>query len=100
MISFAWKGMNLEKHSKYGTLGFTCLVSFFAMLTGIMYTVLSFGAAELLDDLSYSQQCSIGFSGILFALKVVANNEESAELQGIIPAIFDKIEKIDFGPEK
>ena len=95
MISFAWKGMKLEKHSKYGTLGFTCLVTFFAMLTGIMYTVLSFGAAELLDDLSYSQQCSIGFSGILFALKVVANNEESAELQGIIPAIFDKIEKID-----
>ena len=47
-----------------------------------MYTVLCYGAAELLDDLSYTQQCSIGFSGILFALKVVANNEESAELQG------------------
>ena len=74
--------MKLEKHSRYGTLGFIGLVSFFAMLTGIMYTVLCYGAAELLDDLSYTQQCSIGFSGILFALKVVANNEESAELQG------------------
>ena len=93
MISFAWKGMKLEKHSKYGTLGFTCLVSFFAIMTGIMYTVLSFGAAELLDDLSYSQQCSIGFSAILFALKVVANNEESSELQGILSAILVKLQR-------
>ena len=76
--------MKLENNSRYGTLGFTGLVSFFAMLTGIVYTVLSYGATELLDDLSYVQQCSIGFSGILFALKVVANNEESTELRGII----------------
>ena len=76
--------MKLENNSRYGSLGFTGLVSFFAMLTGIVYTVLSYGAAELLDDLSYVQQCSIGFSGILFALKVVANNEESTELRGII----------------
>ena len=76
--------MKLENNGRYGTLGFTGLVSFFAMLTGIVYTVLSYSAAELLDDLSYVQQCSIGFSGILFALKVVTNNEESAELQGMI----------------
>ena len=84
MVSLAWKGMKLEKHRRYGTIGFIGLVSFFAVLTGIMYTVLSYGAAELLDDMSYAQQCSIGFSGILFALKVVANNEESAESQGMI----------------
>ena len=94
MVSFAWKGMKLENNSRYGTLGFTGLVSFFAMLTGIVYTVLSYSAAELLDDLSYVQQCSIGFSGILFALKVVTNNEESAELQGMI-SIRARIKEID-----
>ena len=83
MVSLAWKGMKLEKNNRYGTVGFIGLLIMFAILTGAVYCALSYVAAELLEDVSYTHQCSIGFSGILFALKVVANNEDPVGSQGV-----------------
>ena len=75
--------MKLEKSNRYGTVGFIGLLLMFSLLTGLVYTALSYAAADLLEDVSYIQQCSIGFSGILFALKVVANNEDPVGSQGV-----------------
>ena len=83
MVSFAWKGMKLENRNRYGSFGFIILLCIFAIMTGVIYTLLSHVAAEILEDPSYIQQCSIGFSGILFALKVVANKDEPIDTQGI-----------------
>ena len=94
MVSFAWKGIRLEKNNRYGTLGFIGQLAVFAILTGVVYSALSYGAAELLEDVSYIHQCSVGFSGILFALKVVANYDEPAGSQGVTEIIINHIKLI------
>ena len=91
MVSFAWKGMKLENHSRYGSVGFIGLISLFSIMTGVVYSVLSYGASELLSDPSYTKQCAIGFSGVLFALKVVVNNEDRADLQGFINYFYQTV---------
>ena len=83
MVSLAWKGIRLENQGRYGSVRFVGLLSVFSIMTGIVYAILSYMAAELLDDPSYTRQCAIGFSGVLFALKVVVNNEDQTSIQGI-----------------
>ena len=95
MVSLAWKGMKLEKSNRYGTLGFIGLLVMFAILTGVVYSVLSYAAAELLEDVSYIHQCSVGFSGILFALKVVANSEDPAGSQGVSKITVNHLKSIN-----
>ena len=38
-ISLAWKGIRLER--RYGTIGFTCLLIFFTLSSGIVYAALA-----------------------------------------------------------
>ncbi|KAB5550060.1 hypothetical protein PHYPO_G00049300 [Pangasianodon hypophthalmus] len=71
MVSFLWKGINLER--RLGTAWFTYLLSVFSLLTGLVYLLLEAGLTELMDDSSFSMQCAVGFSGVLFGLKVVNN---------------------------
>ncbi|XP_053502253.1 rhomboid-related protein 4 isoform X1 [Ictalurus furcatus] len=71
MASFLWKGVNLER--RLGTAWFAYLLSVFSLLTGLVYLLLEAGLTELLDDSSFSMQCAVGFSGVLFGLKVVNN---------------------------
>ena len=40
------------------------------LMSSVAYVGLAVLAADLSDDYSYMQQCAIGFSGVLFALKV------------------------------
>ena len=82
MVSLAWKGIRLQNHGRYGSVRFVGLLSLFSIMTGIVYAILAYMAAELLDDPSYIRQCAIGFSGVLFALKVVVNNEDQTSIQG------------------
>ncbi|XP_058269361.1 rhomboid-related protein 4 isoform X1 [Hemibagrus wyckioides] len=72
MVSFLWKGIKLE--SRLGTAWFAYLLSVFSLLTGLMYLLLEAGLTELMDDSSFSMQCAVGFSGVLFGLKVVNNH--------------------------
>ena len=95
MVSLAWKGMKLERNNRYGTVGFIGLIAMFAILTGAVYSALSYAAAELLEDVSYIHQCSIGFSGILFALKVVANNEDPVGSQGVSEITLNLLKSIN-----
>ncbi|XP_035242115.1 rhomboid-related protein 4 isoform X1 [Anguilla anguilla] len=71
MVSLLWKGSRLER--RLGGAWFAYLLSVFSLLTGVAYLLLERGLAELTHDPSYDMQCAVGFSGVLFGLKVVNN---------------------------
>lgn len=72
MASLLWKGMRLER--RLGGAWFFYLLSVFSLLTGLVYLLLEVALTELTQDQSYSMQCAVGFSGVLFALKVLCNH--------------------------
>ncbi|CAL8352604.1 unnamed protein product [Lota lota] len=72
LTSFLWKGINLER--RLGGAWFFYVLSVFSLLTGLVYLGLEAGLTELTDDPSYSVQCAVGFSGVLFALKILSNH--------------------------
>ncbi|XP_077064013.1 rhomboid-related protein 4 [Siphateles boraxobius] len=72
MASLLWKGIKLER--KLGGAWFAYLLSVFSLLTGLVYLLLETGLTRMTEDSSYSLQCAVGFSGVLFGLKVVNNH--------------------------
>ncbi|XP_054977704.1 rhomboid-related protein 4 [Sorex araneus] len=72
MVSMLWKGINLEK--RLGSRWFACVLATFSVLTGLVYLVLEFALAEFLDEPDFRRNCAVGFSGVLFALKVLNNH--------------------------
>ncbi|XP_042595826.1 rhomboid-related protein 4 isoform X1 [Cyprinus carpio] len=72
MASLLWKGIKLER--KLGGAWFAYLLSVFSLLTGLVYLLLETGLTHMTEDSSYSLQCAVGFSGVLFGLKVVNNH--------------------------
>ncbi|KAM3874777.1 rhomboid-related protein 4 [Diretmus argenteus] len=72
MASFLWKGIRLER--RLGGGWFLYVLSVFSLLTGLVYLALEAGLTEVTQDSSYSMQCAVGFSGVLFALKVLSNH--------------------------
>ncbi|GCB71134.1 rhomboid-related protein 4 [Scyliorhinus torazame] len=71
MVSLLYKGIKLEQ--RLGTRWFAYILSVFSAMTGVVYLVLEMLLAEVMKDHSYKFQCAVGFSGVLFALKVVNN---------------------------
>ncbi|XP_062901567.1 rhomboid-related protein 4 isoform X2 [Mobula hypostoma] len=69
MVSMLYKGIHLEQ--RLGRIWFAYLLSVFSVMTGIVYLILEVALAELMDDPNYKMQCAVGFSGVLFALKVL-----------------------------
>ncbi|XP_059188000.1 rhomboid-related protein 4 isoform X2 [Centropristis striata] len=72
MVSFLWKGIKLER--RLGGPWFVYLLSVFSLLTGLVYLLVEALLTELTQDQSYSMTCAVGFSGVLFALKVLSNH--------------------------
>ena len=72
MASFMWKAVTLERH--FGTFYFTYMVAVFSIATGLLYLAIHYLLAELLDQWSSIQSCAVGFSGVIFALKVVTTH--------------------------
>ncbi|XP_036612244.1 rhomboid-related protein 4 [Trichosurus vulpecula] len=72
MVSMLWKGLMLER--RLGSIWFAYIIAVFSLLTGVVYLVLEYTVAELLDQPAFKIHCAIGFSGVLFALKVLSNN--------------------------
>jgi rhomboid domain-containing protein 1 len=66
MISFLMKGVTLEQ--RYGSVGFILVVLLLTFLTQLAYILLCF----LLNH----KECGVGFSGVIFALKVLCNFDE------------------------
>ena len=77
MISLMWKGRQLERSR--GVFGFAFLVAVMTLASSAIHVLLSVFLADVLEDPGYLTQGSIGFSGVLFALKVVANHEDDGE---------------------
>ena len=55
-------------------IGFILLLVFLCILTGWIYVGICVFIASYLKNASYLNQCTIGFSGIIFALKVLADD--------------------------
>ncbi|EGW13329.1 Rhomboid domain-containing protein 1 [Cricetulus griseus] len=72
MVSMLWKGIKLER--RLGTRWFAYLLTTFSLLTGVVYLVLQFTLAELMNQPDFRRNCAVGFSGVLFALKVLSNH--------------------------
>lgn len=86
MASFLWKGRQLER--RCGSVYFGFLLAVFTVLTSIVYVALSIALSEVLDDRSYRMTCAVGFSGVIFALKVLVTHYSPSGTQyamGIIP---------------
>lgn len=72
MVSMLWKGVKLEK--RLGSRWFAYIIAMFSLLTGVVYLLLQFASAELMNQPDFKRNCAIGFSGVLFALKVLSNH--------------------------
>uniref|UniRef100_A0A8C7EIL5 Rhomboid-related protein 4 n=1 Tax=Neovison vison TaxID=452646 RepID=A0A8C7EIL5_NEOVI len=72
MASMLWKGIHLER--RLGSRWFAYVIVTFSLLTGVLYLFLEFALAEFLDEPDFRRNCAVGFSGVLFALKVLNNH--------------------------
>ncbi|XP_041920257.1 LOW QUALITY PROTEIN: rhomboid-related protein 4-like [Alosa sapidissima] len=82
MLSLIWKGKKLEQ--RLGGPWFAYLLGVFSLLTGLVYLLLEAGLAELTGDWSYGMQCAVGFSGVLFGLKVVNNHYNPGDVTHVL----------------
>ncbi|KAF1783466.1 Peptidase S54, rhomboid domain [Phytophthora cactorum] len=69
MISFLWKGYNLEY--KLGSVRFLLTVGYLLLLCHVLVVVVALVLATGFQMPGPLHQCSVGFSGVLFALKVI-----------------------------
>jgi len=74
MVSLAWKGLVLEK--RLGSAKFLLTLLVLTVMSSTAYVGLALLGADLFADQSIMRQCAIGFSGVLFAIKVINNNQE------------------------
>ncbi|KAL5005392.1 hypothetical protein ScPMuIL_018848 [Solemya velum] len=72
MISFMWKGIMLEK--KFKSIYFGYLLAVFCAMTSLMYIGVNMVLSLILDDPSYETSCAVGFSAVIFALKVLTTH--------------------------
>ncbi|KAI5930539.1 Rhomboid-related protein 4 [Manis javanica] len=72
MASMLWKGVCLER--RLGSKCFACIVTTFSLLTGLVYLLLESALAEFTGEPGFRRNCAVGFSGVLFALKVLNNH--------------------------
>ncbi|KAM9274967.1 rhomboid-related protein 4 isoform 3-T4 [Cariama cristata] len=82
MISMLWKGIMLEKKLK--SIWFAYIIAVFSVLIGVVYMVLEFMLMKILDDPSYEMICAVGFSGVLFALKVLNNHYNPGRVSSVL----------------
>ncbi|KAL3671633.1 hypothetical protein V7S43_003546 [Phytophthora oleae] len=76
MVSFLWKGYNLEY--KLGSLRFLLTVGYLLVLCHVLVVVVALVLATGFQMPGPLHQCSVGFSGVLFALKVLLNHNSPA----------------------
>ncbi|GMR31832.1 hypothetical protein PMAYCL1PPCAC_02027, partial [Pristionchus mayeri] len=85
MISFIWKGRRLEP--LLGPIRYALTLLSLAAASA----VITVGVSSLMDDFmpgsNYSSQCAVGFSGVIFALKVLSSTytPEDVWLMGWLP---------------
>ncbi|CAG2172703.1 unnamed protein product [Oppiella nova] len=86
MVSFLWKGRSLE--NRLGSLRFAITLLVFTISTAYTYVFANKLMADVSEDYSYLSHCSVGFSGVIFALKVLTTHFDDSRvsyLMGWIP---------------
>lgn len=78
MLSLLWKGARLE--TSLGSLQFASAVASLLALSQSAALVLTRSLLLLGHEAPYYHHCSVGFSGVLFALKVVLGAQSSASV--------------------
>ncbi|XP_033215006.1 rhomboid-related protein 4-like isoform X2 [Belonocnema kinseyi] len=81
MVSFILKGHYLEP--MYGTANFVLLLGLLSAGCSAMYVSLGYVLTQITGDYSYYTACAIGFSAVLFALKVIVVCEEHDRLHQV-----------------
>ena len=78
MTSFMWKGAQLER--AMGTAKFISLLLVFILSTPIIHMMICYTLLESQLDQQgqWASECAIGFSGVIFALKVVTTTHPEA----------------------
>ena len=71
MISFIWKSRQLER--KISSTIYLFLLVFLTISTNLLYICINMLLAKYVDY-RYSYHCAVGFSGVLFALKMILNS--------------------------
>jgi rhomboid domain-containing protein 1 len=69
MTSFSIKGRSLEK--RYGSGYFFFLIIVFSICCSLTLVALEYAAYMIFDKQAYLFNCAAGFSGVIFALKVL-----------------------------
>lgn len=69
MASFVWKGISLE--GRMGSSKFLYILAVFTVLTNVVLVGLDLALANITGNFSYIRTCAAGFSGVIFALKVL-----------------------------
>uniref|UniRef100_A0A8C6ZN67 Rhomboid domain containing 1 n=1 Tax=Nothoprocta perdicaria TaxID=30464 RepID=A0A8C6ZN67_NOTPE len=82
MVSMLWKGIMLER--KLGSAWLAYIIAVFSVLIGVVYMALEYALAELLGDPTYKMICAVGFSGVLFALKVLNNHYNPGRFSSVL----------------
>jgi len=80
IVSFSLKGVNIEK--KLQSYYFAYLLAVFAVLTSSVTLALDALFFQAFGT-NYNQQCVIGFSGIIFALKVLATESKTFKTNNV-----------------
>ncbi|XP_057330300.1 rhomboid-related protein 4-like [Microplitis mediator] len=81
MVSFIFKGAYLEP--MYSSANFGILLGILSLGCSGMYVFLSWLLMQITADYSYYTTCAIGFSAVLFALKVIVVCEERDRLHDV-----------------
>lgn len=72
MASFLYKGQRLE--SFFGSRYFALLLTILTVSSSLMLVILGQIAASVLDNPEYLFTCAVGFSAVIFALKVITTH--------------------------
>ena len=76
-LSFTILGSKLE--NRFGPIRFAVTLVTFCIVSTVLTVALSFAASEIMDDGFYLSQCAVGFSGVLFAFKVLLSYYDSTQ---------------------
>lgn len=85
MASLMYKGSLIE--TAYGSSYFAYMIAVFTGLTSATYIGLGLLLGHCLQDISYIKSCAVGFSGVLFALKVIVTEASPPGVQYLLGSI-------------
>merc|ERR1719433_2397354 len=72
MASLLYKGTRLERHM--GTGRFLCFILIAVLGCGVIYVAIAVGMVYFLGESGTYYGCGVGFSGVLFAMKVLVQS--------------------------